>query len=48
MCNDFRFFTSLCFVQNDRGRGTSFRMTRGEGTSFGMIGDEGVSFRMTE
>ena len=27
ICNDLRFFTSLCWVQNDRGRSAAFGMT---------------------
>ena len=42
MCNGFRFFTPLRFVQNDRNQND-----RVEGAAFGMTGDEDVSFRMT-
>ena len=38
MGRDFRFFTPLRCVQNDRGRGVAFGMTK----------DEGAPFRMTE
>ena len=48
MCNDFRFFTPLRSVQNDKGRGVAFRMTEDEGVAFGMTKDEGAAFRMTE
>ena len=47
VCYDFRFFTSLRCVQNDRGRGSAFRMTGKEGTVFRMTGEEGAVFRMT-
>ena len=33
MCNDFRFFTPLRSVQNDKGRGVAFRMTEDEGVA---------------
>ena len=36
--DDFRFFTPLRSVQNDKGRGVAFGMTE----------DEGAPFRMTE
>ena len=46
MRNDFRFFTPLRSVQNDRGRGVAFRMTEDEGAAFRMTEDEGVAFGM--
>ena len=38
MRNDFRFFTPLRSVQNDRGRGVAFGMTKDEGAAFRMTG----------
>ena len=46
--SDFRFFTPLRSVQNDRGRGVAFSMTKDEGVAFGMTEDEGVAFGMTK
>ena len=48
MGRDFRFFTPLRCVQNDKGRGVAFRVTEDEGVAFRMTEDEGVAFRMTE
>ena len=46
-CNDFRFFTSLRYVQNDRMEVAALRMTGEEEAALRMTGEERAALRMT-